>query len=626
MKRPVFDPTLLRMAALARPYAGLLALAYLCMVILNLTTVAYAALLGPALQFVFTGDITTMLRGPGGELRPLWSLLPTGALLHLELTVRQLGSWLLPALIVGLAVLKGIAQTGQFFLFGRASQHVLKHLRNRAFSALLSHPPAFFQARAHGDLLSRLGQDSLEVERAYFYGFGSLLRDTLAVAGLLGYLFYADWQLALITGITVPAAVLPLARFSRWMKRVSRRGQQAQGEMLAIAHEALAGAEVVQAFNREQHELQRLEHAATKYYRHMLRSYLIRASRTPVMEALGAVALAGLLVLLARHVHFGGGDPAHYVSFLGAIFLMYDPLKKLGKVSDYLAAGSAAAERMFELIDLPPAVTDAPHAVPLHPFSTAPEAMITFRDVSFGYRPNELVLQNVTLSIPRGHSVAVVGPSGAGKSTLARLLPRFYDLEPHGGTITIGGQDIRHVTLASLRSQIALVTQDTFLFNCSARDNIAYGLPGASEQQIQEAARAAQAHDFILSLPQGYHTPLGERGVRLSGGQRQRIAIARALLRNAPILILDEASSHLDMESERALRGALERLMEGRTSLVIAHRLTTVQRANSIVVLRNGRIVEQGSHHDLLQQGGEYARLYAMQFEQTGAPEQHEAC
>lgn len=601
---------LVRLLRYLRPELPALLAAYACMTALALTTAFLAFLSGPALNFVFSGNLQDILREHGGELRALWRWLPGNLVVQLEALDTHRAIWVVPGLLVATACLKGVAQTGQFYLLGSISQRMLKTVRMDAFAAMLKQSPAFYSRRAHGDLLSRLTHDANQVEQAFFYGAGPVLRDTLAILVLLGFCFATDSTLSLVTFITVPLAVLPLARFTRWLKRVSKGGQAAQGQINAVCYEALAGVRVVQAFGNEAHEQRRLEGASSAYCREMLVSYFIRAVRTPTMEILGSCALAGLLALLGYQVQSRGADPAHYISFFAAIVMMYDPLKKLGGVSDYLAAGAAAAERIFEIVDLPCPIEENPRAPALPRFTDA----VRFENVHFAYEA-AAVLQGVDLTLRSGELVALVGSSGSGKSTMANLLPRFYDAV--GGRISLDGHDVRDVRLSSLRQQISVVSQDTFLFNASVADNIAYGSPHANPAAVRRAAVAAYADEFIARLPQGYDTVIGERGITLSGGQRQRLAIARALLRDAPLLILDEATSSLDIESERFVQAALDELLRGRTALVIAHRLSTVRHADVIAVLKEGRIVERGHHQELLTLGGEYARLYAMQFADT---------
>ena len=596
-----------RLLRFLRPELPSLIMAYVCMFALALTTAFLAFLSGPALNLVFTGRVQDVLHTHAGELRSVWRFFPSTWLSHIETLDTLSVVWLVPLLLVASALVKGIAQTGQFFLLGRTSQRILRAIRASGFKALLSQSPAFYARRAHGDLVSRLTHDAGIIEAAFFYGCGPLLRDTLSLLVLLGFCFATDPQLSLITFVTIPLAVWPLARFTRWLKRVSQGGQKAQGDINAICYETLAGVRVVQAFGNEAREERRLESASNNYYAEMLISYFIRAVRTPTMETLGSLALAGLLALLGIQVQRHGADPAHYISFFAAIVMMYDPLKKLGSVSDYLAAGAAAAERLFEIIDLRPEIANKVGAIVLNSFKNTVE----FRHVKFSYGAEE-VLRGIDLTLQSGQLVALVGASGAGKSTIAHLLPRFYDVTD--GCLAIDGHDVRDLQVASLRQQMSIVSQDTFLFNASVAENIAYGRPSAHHAAIVRAAEAAYADEFIDRLPQGYETVIGERGVTLSGGQRQRLAIARALLRDAPLLILDEATSSLDIDSERFVQAALDALMRGRTTLVIAHRLSTVRHADCIAVLKDGRILEQGRHETLLKAQGEYARLFHLQF------------
>ncbi len=598
---------LLQLLRYARPYAVSLAAAYACMFVFALTTAFLAFLTGPALNFIFSGNLNDVLLGQTGEIRTMWRWLPTAWVTGAQHLSSTAALWVVPVLLVATAVVKGLCQTGQLYLLGRTSQSMLRALREDAFAALLTQPPTFFERRTHGDLLSRLTHDANLVEQAVFNGCGPMLRDTLAVVILLVFCFVTDSSLALLTFITVPLAVWPLSRFTGWLKRVSRHGQQAQGHINAVCYEALAGVRVVQAFGAEAHEQSRLRRAAADYWAQLRLSYLIRALRTPTMEILGTMALAALVALLGYRVQHTHADPAHYISFFAAIVMMYDPLKKLGAVSDYLAAGAAASQRLMEIIQLTPPIRDKADAIAMGGFQDA----VRFESVGFTYG-DKPVLCDVNLTLPRGSMVALVGASGAGKSTLGHLLPRFYDVT--SGRICFDDHDIRDIRLKHLRAQVSVVGQETFLFNTTVANNVAYGCPDASRAAIERAACAAFADAFIQELPHGYDTVIGEQGITLSGGQRQRLAIARALLRDAPLLILDEATSHLDVESERFLQAAFDTLLVGRTALVIAHRLSTVRHADAIAVLKNGRIVEQGKHEVLLRQRGEYARLYAMQF------------
>lgn len=604
--------SLRRLLGYVRPETPALLGAYVSMVVLGAASAAYAFLAGPALKFVFSTQASDILHTSTGELRSLWRYLPEDWLAALDRFASAYALWVVPALIVVVAIFKGVAQAGQFYLVGKVSQRVLLRVRADAFAAMLRQSPAFFSKRAHGDLLSRLTNDANVLEQAIFYGIAPAVREPIALLFLLAFCVVTSPKLALFTFVLVPAAALPLVRFSKWLKRVSRHGQGFQGNINAVSYEALAGVRVVQAFGTEAFEIGRLGKAAAQYYRQMLTSYFIRAVRTPTMEILGALALGALLGLLGYQVRVHGADPAQYVSFFVAVLLMYDPMKKLGSVADYLATGSAAVERIFEIVDLEPEIRDRPDAGELPPFRHA----VRFEDVHFAYTAVP-VLAGVDLTIRRGQVVALVGRSGSGKTTLANLLPRFYDVT--AGRLSIDDADVRDVTLASLRRQMSIVSQETFLFNASVAANIAYGRPDATRADIERAARAAYAAEFIDKLSEGYDTIIGERGITLSGGQRQRLAIARAFLRDAPVLILDEATSSLDLENERYVQEALESLMRDRTTLVIAHRLSTVRRADLIVVLKDGKVAEEGRHDELLVRGGEYARLYAMQFRDAPA-------
>ena len=529
--------------------------------------------------------------------------------------------YVLAALLVLLYLALGVARYLSGYLMGSVGYAVVRDLRVYVYRHLQLLPLGFHARRSTGGLMSRVTSDVLAIQEALTRVCVDLLREGLTLIGLVGLMFYQDWLLALLVLTVAPLLVSVIDRLGRRLRRVSREAQRGLGEITALLQETLTGIRVVKAFGMERAETEKFRRASERLYRHSLRAERLASIGSPLMEFLGAAAGAGVLVYGHWRISQGALTLGQLSTFLFAAFATYAPLRRLSAANVRVQAAAAAADRLFEILDerlepLPEAVALG-EAEPVHDTVPMPPLVhgIRFERVSFAYDDEEepdrkTVLHEVDLEIPAGTAVALVGPSGAGKSTLANLIPRFY--EPTSGRVTIDGIDIRRIRLHELRDQIAVVTQETILFNDTVRANIAYCQPNVSIDAVERAARAAFAHEFIQRLPHGYDTVLGERGLRLSGGQRQRIAVARALLKNAPILILDEATSNLDVHSDRLVQEALVNLMQGRTTVIIAHRLSTVRNADKIVVLDGGRVVEEGTHEQLLARMGVYQRLYRL--------------
>jgi len=507
--------------------------------------------------------------------------------------------------------LKGLGSYVSAFLMADVGQHVVRDIRDGLFRHTLGQSAAFFKSRSTGQLLSRLTNDVGQVQQAASETMVDLLRESFVVVGCAGVLFYTDLGLALVTLTGAPLVLYPLVRLGQTLRKTTKRSQEHLETMSHVATEALTGLRVVKAFGAEDREAARFGMATRALHRANMKVVAAMSMMPPIMELLGGAAIAGALWYGTREIAAHRLTEGQFFQCIGALLLMYGPLKKLSRVNANIQQTIAAAQRIFELMDTTTEVPEAPGAPRLTPLTTG----IAFRDVTFEYEDGRgrTALRGVSFAIEAGQTAAIVGRSGAGKTSLVNLLPRFYDVS--AGSIVIDGVDIRAVSLVSLREQIGMVTQETVLFDDTVAANIAYGRPAARRDEIEAAARAAHAHEFIMAMPSRYETRIAERGQRLSGGQRQRLAIARAILRNSPILILDEATSSLDSESEALVQDALANLMRNRTSFVIAHRLSTVERADVIVVLERGAVVEVGRHEDLLKRaGGVYASLYEMQF------------
>jgi subfamily B ATP-binding cassette protein MsbA len=529
--------------------------------------------------------------------------------------------------LVAATVLKGICDYAGTYLVNYAGFGMITDLRNDLYDSILQRSAAFFHKHTTGTLVSTIVNDVERVQYAMSSVLAEFLQQfftfvfTALVVVVLGRKF--AWILVLF----VPVIIFSAGRIGRRVRHTTRRGQDKLADIQNILHETITGNRIVKAFSMERWEIARFRKAAQRLFRANLRSVAAMAISSPLMDIFGAIAIALLLLLgreqINRHVFTSGT----FLTFIVAVFKLYDPVRKFALFNNNFQQALGASSEIFKFMDTKDEVNEKPGAQPLPPFSRS----IRFEKVSFSYESRggpegeerREILRDVDLEVHAGEVLAVVGSSGAGKSTLVHLIPRFFDVT--AGRLTIDGRDVRDTTLASLRSQIGVVAQDTVLFNDTVRNNIAYGQPGVPQKAVEDAARAALAHDFIMDMPSGYETVIGERGVRLSGGERQRIAIARALLKNAPILILDEATSALDSESEALVQSALQNLMTGRTVVVIAHRLSTVRRADRIVVLENGTAADIGPHEELMKKLGTYRRLYELQFAEVepARPEVH---
>lgn len=561
-----------------RHYWLQLVFALACMAVVSATTALSAYLMEPVVNDVFVDGKEDML-------------------------------WLISGAVMATFLAKGCASYGQSQLMAFIGLRIIADNQIRLYRHLIGMDLAFFHSMPSGRLVSRFLVDINNMRVAVSNALTGFGKDLLSLVGLVSVMFLQDWRLALISFFVFPVAIYPIARLGKRMRKVTANTQDETGLFTAILDQSFQGIRVVKAYGMEGYETDRVSTLVERIFKLTIKSARIRALSSPIMETLGGTAVAVVIVYGGYRVINQNLDPGSFFSFITALLLAYEPMKRLANLNASLQEGLAGAQRLFDLLDIAPAIQDRPGAQPLPVPATG---AITLDHVSFAYVTEQPALKDVSMKIPAGKTVALVGPSGAGKSTILNLIPRFHDVD--GGTITIDGMDVRDATLASIYANISLVSQEVMLFDDTVLANIAYGKPGASLAEIEDAARHAAALDFIRELPQGFETMVGERGVKLSGGQRQRLAIARAILKNAPILLLDEATSSLDTESERHVQTALDHLMQNRTTLVIAHRLSTVVDADLIYVIQNGSIVECGSHTELVAKAGAYEKLYALQF------------
>ena len=577
-----------RILKLARPHIPKFLLAMLCMLAVGTTTSALAFLVKPALDEIFLNKNASMLK------------------------------WI-PIVIIAIYFIKGACNYGQTMLMSFIGQRVVTDLRSELYNHIQMQPLSFFTKNSTGILMSRITNDVNLIQGAVSEAVTSLFKDSFTLVGLIFVIFYRDWKLALIAMVVFPLTVYPIARFGKKMRKVATGTQITMGRLTSLLQETISGTRIVKAFGMEDYEGKRFGKENENLFRFFMKAVSIRALSSPFMEFLGGLGIAAIVFYGGYQVIHGVSTPGNFFSFLTALIMLYEPVKRLTNVNNTVQQGISAAVRVFGIMDITPGIKNSENATELPRISDG----IEIRNVTFSY-DNEPVLKNINLHIKSGEVVAFVGMSGGGKTTLVNLIPRFYDVTE--GEILIDGHDIRDVTMESLRGQIGIVTQQTILFNETVRNNIAYGDIKKSDEEIINAAKSANAYPFIKNLPEGFETVIGEQGTRLSGGERQRLSIARALLKNAPILILDEATSSLDTEAEMEVQGALENLMEGRTTFVIAHRLSTISHANRIVAIVNGEIVEEGTHESLLTQKGEYFKLYNMQFREDNDLQPDKIC
>lgn len=548
----------------------------LCMLVMAAATSASAFLVKPVLDDIFFNIDVTMLK-------------------------------LIPLAVLIIYFLRGLAMYGQEYLMNYVGESIIRRLRNDLYDCISDLPLSFFHKEKTGVLMSRITNDVNIIKAMVSTAVTGSLKDSFTIVGLTIVIFYRDWKMALFAFIVLPLAFLPVVEFGRRVRRVSTGCQEAMAELNSFLHETFAGNKIVKAFGMEPYEKKRFSEKTRSLFKLEMKSVIAKSLSSPIMEFLGGLGVAFIILYGGSKVIAGTSTAGTFFSFMAAVLMLYDPVKKLSHLNNAIQQGLAATDRVFDIIETESNIKEMADPLEIQP---QPHRVV-FKNVFFKY-DDVMVLKDINLDVREGEILALVGMSGGGKTSLVNLIPRFYDVSQ--GSILIDGLDIREASISSLRNQIAIVTQEPILFNDTVRSNIAYGNTNASDEEIQRVAKAAYAYDFIQNFPDNFDTVIGELGGRLSGGEKQRICIARALLKNAPILILDEATSSLDTESEMLVQRALENLMKGRTTFVIAHRLSTIAYAHRIVVIVGGRIVEEGKHEELIARQGEYYKLYQTQF------------